>query len=420
MSHFVSGLLLINKMITELSVQNLPNADQRLEAMLHAFGDLMFIVDEDGMILEHKLGNVLQLINDSPSKILHRKIQDLLPVEAGWKIIDGLHDLREKNNKIIQVEYSLPTLAGRCWYESRLIPASNKQVVIYIRDITKYKQSEEKIQIQLEQLAALRAIDLAITSGGDLSQTLSMILDHVRKYLNIDAASVLLLNPHNQLLEFAAGVGFRTSAMQHTHLNIGEGLAGQAVQNRKIVHVSNLKNRKTGLSRSPDFSKENFITYYAIPLISKGRPLGVLEIFHRSTLSADLDWMNFLNTLAGQAAIAIDNAMMFKDLQHSNADLTLAYDKTIDGWSRALDLRDKETEDHTRREVVLTQAGLCQKVVVKNDCFGGLRAGTDRPYGIVLAAGTGMNAAVITPSGEEWAYGYYETFGGAGTIAQEV
>ena len=357
-------MLFLYKMITELSLQNLPHADQRLEAMLQAFGDLMFIVDENGMILEHKSGDVFQL-NDRPSKILHRKIQDLLPVEAGWKIIDGLHELREKN-KIIQVEYSLPTLTGKCWYESRLIPSTNRQIIIFIRDITKYKQSEEKIQIQLEQLAALRAIDLAITSGLDLSETLSMILEHVRKYLNIDAASVLLLNPHNQLLEFAARVGFRTSAMQHTHLNIGEGLAGQSVQKRKIIHVPNLKTRKTGLLRSPDFSRENFITYYAIPLIAKEQVLGVLEIFHRSTLSADQNWMNFLNTLAGQAAIAIDNAMMFKDLQHSNLDLTLAYDKTIDGWSRALDLRDKETEDHTRRVTELTLR-LAQRMEISDE-----------------------------------------------------
>ncbi len=320
--------------------------------MLQSFGDLMFIVDEDGMILEHRSGNVLQ-INDRPSRVLHRKIQDLFPVEAGWKIIDGLHELREKN-KVVQVEYSLPTLAGKSWYESRLIPIPNKQVIVFIRDITKYKQSEETIKIQLEQLAALRAIDLAITSGEDLSQTLSMILGHVRTYLNIDAASVLLLNPHNQRLEFAAGIGFRTSAMQHTHLNIGEGLAGQAVQKRKIVHIANLKNRKTALVRSPDFGKENFSVYYAIPLIVKGQVLGVFEIFHRSAFSTDQDWMNFLNTLAGQAAIAIDSAMMFKNLQQSNDELTLAYDKTIDGWSRALDFRDKETEDHTCRVTELT------------------------------------------------------------------
>jgi len=77
-------------------------------------------------------------------------------------------------------------------------------------------------------------------------------------------------------------------------------------------------------------------------------------------------------------------------------------------------------EDHTRREVVLSRAGICRRVLVKNDAFGGLRAGTSKPYGMVIAAGTGMNAAVITPDGEEWAYGYYETFGGAGTIAQDI
>ena len=77
-------------------------------------------------------------------------------------------------------------------------------------------------------------------------------------------------------------------------------------------------------------------------------------------------------------------------------------------------------EDHTRRQAVLEKACLAQRVVVKNDSFGGLRAGATRPYGIVLAAGTGMNAAVITPDGQEWAYGYYETYGGAKSVADEA
>ncbi len=339
-------------MVTELSPYNLPNASQRLEAMLHAFDDLIFIVDEDGMILEHRSGDLFQL-NGFPSKVLRRKLQDLLPVEAGQKIIAGLYNLRLENN-VIQFEFSIPAFAGKNWLEARLVPTFNRQVVVFVRDITKYKQAEEKIKIQLEQLAALRAIDLVITSGTDLNQTLSMILEHVRKHLNVDAACVLLLKPQTQSLEFAAVSGFRTTALQHTHLQIGEGLAGQAVQERRLVHVPDLNVRKTGLLRSPLFSRENFVAYYAIPLIVKGEVLGVLETFHRSALSANQDWMNFLITLAGQAAIAIDNSMLFKGLQHSNVELTLAYDKTIDGWSRALDLRDKETEDHTRRVTELT------------------------------------------------------------------
>lgn len=77
-------------------------------------------------------------------------------------------------------------------------------------------------------------------------------------------------------------------------------------------------------------------------------------------------------------------------------------------------------EDHTRRERVLAQAGIATRVIVKNDSFGGLRAGTTKPYGIVIAAGTGVNAAVVTPDGREWAFGYYETYGGAGDVAREA
>lgn len=77
-------------------------------------------------------------------------------------------------------------------------------------------------------------------------------------------------------------------------------------------------------------------------------------------------------------------------------------------------------EDHTRREAYLSKSGIAQRVRVKNDSFGGLRSGLRKPYGMVLAAGTGMNAAVITPDGQEWAFGYYETYGGAGTIVHEA
>ena len=71
--------------------------------------------------------------------------------------------------------------------------------------------------------------------------------------------------------------------------------------------------------------------------------------------SPDEEWLDFLETLAGQAAIAIDNASLFEDLQRSNHDLILAYDETIEGWSHALDLRDHETEGHTQRVTEMTE-----------------------------------------------------------------
>lgn len=75
-------------------------------------------------------------------------------------------------------------------------------------------------------------------------------------------------------------------------------------------------------------------------------------------------------------------------------------------------------EDHTRRQAALEGHRLALRVLVKNDAFGGLRAGTSRPHGIVVAAGTGLNAAAIAPDGREWAFGYYETGGGGQDLAQ--
>ena len=91
------------------------------------------------------------------------------------------------------------------------------------------------------------------------------------------------------------------------------------------------------------------MSYFAAPLIAKDQVRGVLEVFHRARLTPDAEWLDFLEALAGQAAIAIDNTTLLSDLQHSNAELALAYDATIEGWSHALDLRDKETEGHTLR-----------------------------------------------------------------------
>ena len=76
---------------------------------------------------------------------------------------------------------------------------------------------------------------------------------------------------------------------------------------------------------------EQFVSYYGVPLIARGQVKGVLEIFHRLPLYPDGEWLDFQETLAGQAAIAIDNLQMLENLQRANTDLGLAYDGDGDG-----------------------------------------------------------------------------------------
>ena len=209
-------------------------------------------------------------------------------------------------------------------------------------------------QRQLQRLLGLSKIDQAITSSTSLKQTLGVILSHLVELLDVDASIVMVYDAKGQQLESLDTRGFRTRAFDNRILNLGEGHAGRAAQQRQQVLVPDLAAQPDNPRLARALKKEDFVSYIGVPLIAKGLVQGVLEIFHRSPLERDREWHDFLNTLAGQTAIAIDNASLFESLAKSNDDLRLAYDATIEGWSRALDLRDRETEGHTRRVTELT------------------------------------------------------------------
>ena len=211
-----------------------------------------------------------------------------------------------------------------------------------------------QLEQRLQRIAALRAIDMAISASLDLRHTLDVFLEQTLEQLQADAADVLIYSPHSLRLEFAVGRGFQTSAMRYTRLQIGAGHAGKAALERCAVHIEDLELNPGSFRDTPILLNEKFTAYFAVPLIAKGQVKGVLEMFSRREFQNDYEWRDFLETLAGQAAIAIDNAQMFENLQRSNLELTLAYDATIEGWSRALDLRDHETEGHTQRVTALT------------------------------------------------------------------
>lgn len=264
-------------------------------------------------------------------------------------------------------------------------------------------------QRRLANIQSLRQIDMAILGSSEVSVALGVVLDQVVARLGTDAASVLLLNEHTRTLRYAGGRGFRTATPRRTDWQLGEGLAGRAALERRLIYVPDLSRpdviaadstdpelKLPGLNplsdalsrraatheqrlqdatsagagneeaqsepkleasahfhqpsrRSGVLVNENFVSYYAVPLVAAGQVKGVLEVWHRSLLRLDEEELAFLETLAGQAAIAVDNASLLRDVQRSNDELMLAYDSTLEGWSGALDLRDKETEGHSQR-----------------------------------------------------------------------
>ena len=248
------------------------------------------------------------------------------------------------------------------------------KVIVTTLDITERRLAEKRIKQQLERLAALRTIDQVITSSFDLPNSLTMILRQVIKELGVDAADVLLLNNANLYLEYSAGVGFRTRSVEKASVRLGQSHAGRVALERQLLQIPDIKAQPNDLFLNTYLAGEDFACYVGVPLVAKGSVKGVLEVYHRTPLKIDQEWLDFLNTLAGQAALAIDNAQLFDNMQRSNIDLTLAYDATIEGWSWAMDLRDKETEGHTLRvtEMTVELAGLFG---IKDDDLVNIRRG---------------------------------------------
>ncbi len=207
----------------------------------------------------------------------------------------------------------------------------------------------EQTQRGLAQMAALHEIDIAISSSLDLGTTLSTILHHATHQLKVDAACISRLNEHTQHLEFLSGTGFQTRRIETVRLRLGEGVAGAAALERRMITMEQIGAAREPVERAGILRAEGLTPVCATPLLGKGQVIGVLELFSRGTLRRDSDWYDFLETLAGQAAIAIENLGLFDRMQRSHAELLLAYNETIEGWSRAMDMRDHETEGHTQR-----------------------------------------------------------------------
>ena len=217
-----------------------------------------------------------------------------------------------------------------------------------LTDVTEQERAQEQIKRRIEQLTALRAIDIAISSSLDLNITLNVLMQQVISVTGIDATDILRLDPYTQMLEYTAGRGFRTTGIARSSLRLGQGLAGRAALERRLIHIPTYPNPGEPLVRTAIRRARGSSATAAYRCWQRERswdPGGLSSCAPHTGRGL----AGTAGSLAGQAAIAIDNSTLFDGLQRSNSELIVAYDSTLEGWSRALDLRDKETQGHTQR-----------------------------------------------------------------------
>jgi HD-GYP domain-containing protein (c-di-GMP phosphodiesterase class II) len=204
------------------------------------------------------------------------------------------------------------------------------------------------IQRRLRNVRALHAIDNAILTSRSRDAALDVVLAQACAELNVDVALVWLADGRTPRLLAGPSRGLSLGAGGR---RLAQGaLAGRAADERQPVWRS-VAAADLG---APHLAAEGVAFVAAAPLIANGALLGVLEVAHRAAREPDSEWLAFLATLAGQAAIAVDYLRALEDLARANGALVAAYDETLAGWARALDLRDHDTAGHCERVTELT------------------------------------------------------------------
>ncbi len=221
-----------------------------------------------------------------------------------------------------------------------------------VRDVTQRVLAERQIidlnaqlEVQVSRLKTVHRLDTALLLDEPIEVVLEAILDAINAEIGTDAAAVFRLEPDGIGLRRTLTRGAEVGVDRH---EVGRGAAGAAAAGRRSVYVPDASEARDAASRNV-VPIDGMRGYFALPLVSMGRLEGVLELFSREPLALDEDARVFADAVAQLTAIALQHDDLVAGLQRANADLADAYDRTIEGWARALDLKDEETAGHSQR-----------------------------------------------------------------------
>ncbi len=180
-----------------------------------------------------------------------------------------------------------------------------------------------RIARQAQTLSVLNEIAREVTSILDVDPLLERIAQLLRRLIDYQMFSIVLLNEREQALEVRYSVRFGHTVVPAQKISLDRGLVGAAVRERKLIHVGDVRKDPRYLMVNPESRSE-----MVVPLIYKGTVIGVLDLEHTRVNYFNDDHERTLVTLASQIAIAIENARLYQRVafqeQQMEQDLAMA------------------------------------------------------------------------------------------------
>ena len=238
----------------------------------------------------------------------------------------------------------------------------NPVVSTAIQDISRTTQSlsdveqsvNDYLKVRQSQLGALMGVGRAINSSLGLNRVLEEVMDTLIELMRAERGFLMLRKIDGEL-EVRIARGIAHVNLEEESLKVSRTIVRRVAESGEPILTTNAQ-------ADPRFLGQVSVAAFQLrsilcaPLKIKNDLIGVIYVDNRARagIFQEPD-LGLITAFADQAAVAIDNARLFDNLQAKNRELEDAYEATLEGWVRALDMRDKETEGHTQRVTVLTQ-----------------------------------------------------------------
>ena len=200
-------------------------------------------------------------------------------------------------------------------YEFRLLKAVSNIVANAMNQAILFQRTEQR----LKRLESLHVIDQSISGLFNLDLTNRIILDQVKEQLEADAGDILILNTATNMMEYSASFGLMQVNIDEQRVHLSHSMAGQVLMSRDPCIVPDIEKEEIPFIMD-HLHRCGFHSYFAYPLVAKGEPKGVIEIYFQNPYQPDTEWINFLHSLATQAGIAIDNIQLFEKMKRLRYD----------------------------------------------------------------------------------------------------
>lgn len=212
----------------------------------------------------------------------------------------------------------------------------------------------EELEGRNRWLGRLVELSVTLNSTLDLDALLQLVTATASELLDCEAASILLYDEKQARLYFAAATGSDPKKLAEIPVPLDGSLAGRIFLDNRPILLNAVEGNARHFPLPSKHVNFHVRSLLGVPMTVKERTIGVLEAVNkRQGLFGEQDEA-ILYVTASHAALAINKARLFRDVERSRAELCIAYDATIAGWSRALDLRDHDSEGHSERVADLT------------------------------------------------------------------